>query len=147
MSINMTVQSGVVKSPALRYDSQSRPEFRFTLVQETEKDWPLYLPCFSPGAAGERLASELEDGMAIIITSGRLSYRKRSTKAGEVSRLEILVWAADTISPQEPADRSTSGVGAAPQEIVAPGGSGEATVPKKGRPRYPKHLQDTWTPN
>jgi hypothetical protein len=31
MSINMVVQSEVVKSPALRYAANSKPEFRFTL--------------------------------------------------------------------------------------------------------------------
>ena len=97
MSINLTVQDGVVKSPALRYDSNSKPELCFTLVQ-TEKDWPLYLPCTAVGAAAERLASEIEDGQHIVISSGKLCYRKRTTKLGEQSRMEILVWQVDRLS-------------------------------------------------
>lgn len=142
MSVNMTVQSGVVRSPALRYDSQSRAEFRFTLDQ-TEGDWHLYLPCFSPGAAGERLASELDDGMSIVITSGKLAYRNRTTKLGEQSRMEILVWAVDrlTESPQDARAEASEGDPPSPVEIVAPEGEGAAALPKKGKRRYPK-----WTP-
>jgi hypothetical protein len=95
--LNLVIASGEVKSPALRYDAHSKPEFRFTF-QQMEKDWPLYLPCFSPGAAGERLAGEVEAGQHILITSGKLAYKKRTTKAGEVSRLEILVWQVDRLS-------------------------------------------------
>ena len=66
MAVNMTVQSGVVKSPALRYTSDGKVEYRFTLMQQ-EKDWLLYLPCFAPGAAGERLHEQLDEGMTIVI--------------------------------------------------------------------------------
>jgi hypothetical protein len=74
MSINMVVASGLLKSPALRYATEGKPEFRFTLVQ-MEKDWPLYLPCCAVGAAAERLAGELEADMHILVTSGKLCYR------------------------------------------------------------------------
>ena len=96
---------GIVQHPALRYDEHSKPEFRFTL-QQMEKEWPLYLPCFSPGAAGERLASEIDEGDHVVITSGKLAYRKRQTKAGEVSHLEILVWAVDRLPTSLDVDTS-----------------------------------------
>jgi hypothetical protein len=47
--------------------------------------------CCASGAAATRLAETLEDGQHIVVTSGKLCYRKRTTKAGEQSRLEILV--------------------------------------------------------
>jgi hypothetical protein len=97
IAINLVVQDGIVQHPALRYDSNSKPESRFTLVQ-TEKDWPLYLPCTAVGSAAERLASEIEDGQHIVITSAKLCYRKRATKAGEQSRMEILVWSIDRLT-------------------------------------------------
>jgi hypothetical protein len=97
MSLNLVVLDGVASHVALRYDEHSKPELRFTLTQ-TEKDWPLYLPCFSPGAAGERLAAEIEEGQHVVVTSGKLTYRKRDTKAGPQSRLEILVWSIDRLS-------------------------------------------------
>ena len=40
----------------------------------------------------EHLAEELNEGDFIVVTTGELVYRKRQTKAGELSRLEILVW-------------------------------------------------------
>jgi hypothetical protein len=132
--LNLVLASGEVKSPALRYDANSKPEFRFTL-QQMEKDWPLYLPCFSPGAAGERLASELEAGQHILITSGKLAYKKRATKAGEVSRLEILVWAGDRLSESTgpaQADAPESGSGLDEVEI-------NHESPRRPRKRsYPK---------
>ena len=35
MAINLVVLDGVVKSLAMKYDAQSRPELRWTLAQET----------------------------------------------------------------------------------------------------------------
>ena len=147
MSVNVVIQSGLVKSPALRYDHQSRPEFRFTLEQR-DGDFCLWLPCFTPGAAAERLAGELEDGMSICITSGRLAYKKRTTKSGEVSRLEILVWAVDRLSASasvehEPSPEYGSGSDEAACNLEP------ASVPemKKARkPRYGKHLREPWQP-
>jgi len=49
-------------------------------------------PCCAVGATAEKLASELDEGMFVVITVGEFCYRKRQTKAGEMSRLEILVW-------------------------------------------------------
>jgi hypothetical protein len=76
MSINMVVQAGVMKSPALRYGPDGKPEFRFTLVQP-EKDWQVFLPCCSPGAATvcdeERCRSES------LIRPGTQSVRNCST--------------------------------------------------------------------
>ena len=53
MSLNLVVQDGVVRSLALKYDAQAKPELRFTLEQ-TEyatdgKPWRLYLPCCAAG--------------------------------------------------------------------------------------------------
>jgi hypothetical protein len=132
MSLNVVIIDGVASHIALRYDEFSKPELRWTLTQ-TEKDWPLYLPCFSPGAAGERLASEIEDGSHVVITSGKLAYRKRDTKAGPQSRLEILVWSIDRLSESPQVARSDVGEGGEP-------GDEPVQVPevKVRRPRYPK---------
>jgi single-stranded DNA-binding protein len=97
MSINLVVLDGIVKSPALRYATDGKPEFRFTPQQE-ENGFHLWLPCCAVGSAAERLASELEDGQQIVITSGKLCYRKRQTKMGEQSRLEVLVWSVERLS-------------------------------------------------
>lgn len=135
MSVNIVVQDGVVKSPSLKYDSQSRPEFRFTLVQ-MEKDWPLYLPCCAVGGTAERLASQIDDGQHILVTSGKLCYRKRQTKAGEQSRMEILVWTVDRLTASAQVERSDDAAYPSQGEPVA-----VAPEPKVRKPRYPK-----WTP-
>ena len=141
MSIDLVVQAGVVKSPALRYDANSRPELRFTLLQ-TEyatdgKSWPLFIPCCAVSATAERLASELEEDMAIVITSGKLCYRKRQTKLGEQSRLEILVWGIERLSTVGAVKSSAPGEYAGDHDTGAllPEAPGPA---KKGKPRYPK---------
>ena len=155
MSINLVVQDGVVKSPGLRYDSNSKPELRFTLVQ-TEKEWPLYLPCTAVGAAAERLASEIEDGQHIIVTSGKLCYRKRSTKLGEQSRMEILVWSIDRLSgiDHQETSETTAPNSMSEEPALNVGHSGEsdgederARAPKARRPRLPKHLKEPWVPS
>jgi hypothetical protein len=98
MPINMVVADGIVKSLALKYGADGKPECRFTLHQE-ENGFPLFIPCCAVGQAAERLAGDLEDGMHIVITSGKLCYRKRSTaKHGEVSRMEVLVWSVDRLA-------------------------------------------------
>jgi hypothetical protein len=144
MSLNMVVVDGIASHVALRYDEQAKPELRFTLVQQ-EKEWPLYLPCFSPGAAGERLASEIDDGSHIVVTSGKLAYKKRSTQKGEVSRLEILVWSVDRLSGSAPAEHEPSpeynAEGEAPAFNLghsgAPDGRDErAPASKARRPRW-----------
>jgi hypothetical protein len=43
------------------------------------------------GQAALRLTEELEDGLPVVVTAGKLCYRKRQTMLGEQSRLEILV--------------------------------------------------------
>ncbi len=108
MAVNLVLASGVVKSLALKYDHQSRPELRFTLEQR-DGEFCLWLPCFTPGAAAERLAGDLEDGMHICITSGRLAYKKRPTKAGEQARLEILVWSIERLSESPQVERTDEG--------------------------------------
>jgi hypothetical protein len=116
MSINLVVLDGVVKSLALKYDSQSRPELRFTLAQETGgvnehgQPWVSWWPCCASGPTAERLAGELEDGQHVVITRGKLCYRKRSLKSGEVSRIEILVWQTERLSASPGAETSQDGV-------------------------------------
>jgi hypothetical protein len=96
MAINLVVLDGMVQHVALRYDEHSRPELRFTLQQVDHatdgKAWTFYWPCCTSGSAAERLASEIEDGQHIVVTSGKLVYRKRATKLGEQSRMEILTF-------------------------------------------------------
>jgi hypothetical protein len=101
MAINMVVLDGIVKSLALKYGPESKPELRFTLEQQ-DGAFSLYLPCCAVGAAAERLATEMEDGQHVVVTSGKLCYRKRDTKAGPQSRLELLVWSVDRLSASSP---------------------------------------------
>jgi hypothetical protein len=130
MSVNLVVIDGTIKGLSLKYDSESKPELRFTLAQETGgynehgHPWVSYWPCCASGATAERLAGELEDGQHIVITSGKLVYRKRSTKTGDQSRMEILVWQIDRLSASPAAETSQ---GAADdfyvrRRRVAPGG-------------------------
>lgn len=137
ININVVVQSGVVKWPALRYDGVGRPEFRFVLYRETQNAegqvFPLSIPCCSPGATGERLAEELSEGDFIIVTVAELVYRRRETKEGEKSRLEILVWRVQ----KDDAALATSGAA----ERSADHTRNELTTeppPKVRKPRYPK---------
>ena len=143
MAVNLVVQDGVVKSPALRYSTDGKPELRFTLAQ-TEKDWPLYLPCVAVGSAAERLASELEDGQHIMVTSAKLVYRKRSAKGVEQSRMEILVLAVDRLTVNRavchhrvlPRDRSPD------EAALLTEDSGASERKKSRKPRYgwkPEH--------
>jgi hypothetical protein len=133
MGINIVVQDGVVKSPALRYGADGKPEFRFTLKQ-SEKGWSLFLPCVALGSVGERLAGELEDGENVVITSGKLCYRKRSIKGIEQSRLEILVWSVDRLAtlPQDQSLGQGEGNSEGDESPMAP----EAKV---RRARYQKY--------
>jgi hypothetical protein len=137
MPINVVVADGIVENLALRYDANSKPECRFTLHQE-ENGYPLYVPCCAVGQAAERLAGELEDGMHVVITSGKLCYRKRTTaKHGEVSRMEVLVWGVDrlTTPPQETRSEVTEGKGMDPEPIDAPEPDPEPNVRRR---TYPK---------
>lgn len=67
ITINAVIQSGTVKWPALRYDVSGKPEFRFVLYREMQnaegQTFLLSIPCCSPGATGERLATELDEGV------------------------------------------------------------------------------------
>ncbi len=131
MAVNMIVASGRVKAPALRYATDGKAEYRFTLEQQ-EGDFCLWLPCFAPGAAAERLHEQLDEGMTIVITSGKLAYKKRSTKSGEVSRLEILTWAVDVLT----------GIDATAQADVPEYGSGSDAVEiNHGAPSVPETKQ------
>jgi hypothetical protein len=87
--------------------------------------------------AAERLAEQINDGDHIVITSGRLTYRKRSTKLGEQSRMEILVWAVDRLSESSQEERSgaSEGKDIAPESIDAPEPAPASTVRKRGYPK------------
>ena len=80
-------------------------------------------------STGERLAEELNEGDFAVVTVGELVYRKRETKEGEESRLEILVW------------RVQKGESAAASDPIAADAISEPSAEpsaKKGKPRYPK---------
>jgi hypothetical protein len=149
LNINVVVQSGVVKWPALRYDAHSRPEFRFVLYRETQntdgQTFALSIPCCAVGATAEKLASEVDEGMFVMVTVGELVYRKRQTKQVEVSRLEILVWRVqigDAWLPGAPvAARAETDAG---PESSAPVGIFDTPAPKSRKPRarYPKWKPD-----
>jgi single-stranded DNA-binding protein len=132
ITINAVIQSGTVQWPALRYDHSGKPEFRFTLVRSTQgaeaQTFTMSLPCCAVGTTAERLATEVDEGDFIVVTQGELVYRKRSTKDGEKSRLEILVW---RVQKGEPNLAGASVVSEAAADTPAP-------EPKKGKPRYPK---------
>lgn len=137
--MNVVIVSGEVQFLALRYDAQGKPELRFTLAQE-ENGFHLYLPCCASGSAAERLGSELEDGMAVVITSGKLCYRKHQTQKGELSRMEVLCWTVDklTESPQVERLDGTATLRSPGAAIVTPGCDSAAALPQgKGKPRYP----------
>jgi hypothetical protein len=137
MPINMAVADGIVKSLGLKYDAQGKPECRFTLYQE-ENGYPLYIPCCAVGATAERLAGDLEDGMHIVITSGKLCYRKRHTaKHGEVSRMEVLVWGVDrlTTSPQDARSDVAEGGDEGRESLDAPEPDPAPNVRKRPYPK------------
>src|SRR5262245_15942990 len=104
LNINVVVQSGVVQWPALRYDAQGKPEFRWTLVRQTTSAdgqvFTLSLPGGAVGKTAEQLAADLNEGDSIVVTQGELVYRKRQTKTGEQSRLEILAWRVQQVRPE-----------------------------------------------
>jgi hypothetical protein len=79
MAINVVVQSGSVNNLGLRYADDGKPELRWTLSQ-VEGGFTLWIPCCSYGTTGEKLAEQINDGDSIVITSGKLCWRKR-TKA------------------------------------------------------------------
>lgn len=136
MSVNLVVQEGIVKNPALRYGADGKPECRFTLLQ-VDNGFTLYLPCCALGNVAERVAEQITEGDHIVITSGRLTYRKRSTKLGEQSRMEILVWSVERLaeSAQEPRSDDAEGDHTSDATPMAP-------EPKVRKPRYPK-----WQPS
>lgn len=135
MSTNVVILDGTVNSLALRYDSQARPELRWTLVATDQgpdgQPWTSYWPCCASGSTALRLAETLEDGQYIVSSSGRLCYRKRQTRTGEQSRVEVLTWTADVLSESPQAERSDEGEqenqGGEPAN--APGG--ERPLPQK----------------
>jgi hypothetical protein len=145
MAINLVVLDGVVKQLAMKYDSQSRPELRFTLQQETGgvnehgQPWVSWWPCCASGPTAERLAGELEDGQHVVITSGKLVYRKRALKTGDQSRIEILVWQTERLSASPAAETSP---GAAADSVsdgsTLPQEDASMSETQKGKPRYPK---------
>jgi single-stranded DNA-binding protein len=130
MAVNVIVASGKVKSPALRYATDGKPELRFTLDQQ-DGEFHLWLPCCASGSAAERLASELEDGQHVVITSGKLVYRKRSTKLGEQSRLEVLVWQVDRLAESPQVERTDEGEQEKPGGEPANAPGGERPLPQK----------------
>ena len=86
--INLVAQSGVVKWPSLKYNAKGQPEFHFVLAKSGAYAWSM--PCCAIGHTAEKLAGDLDEGMPVLISAAELCYRKRDTKAGEVSRMEIL---------------------------------------------------------
>jgi hypothetical protein len=140
--VNAVIQSGMVKWPGLRYDGNGRPEFRFVLYRETTnaegQTFPLSIPCCSPGATGERFATELDEGDFVVVTVGELVYRRRDTKDGEKSGLEILGWRVQ----KDDTALATPAAAAPSADHVEP-----EPDPKPRKPRLPKHLQRPWTPH
>jgi hypothetical protein len=140
ININAVFQSGIVQWPAIRYGGDGKPEFRFSLYRETQsaegQTCPLSIPCWAVGTTAERLAGELHEGIFIVITVGELCYRKRQTKLGEISQLEILVW---RVQVGELAPASVP--------VAAPSMTDAMPVldqtSKKGKPRYPKWRQES----
>ncbi len=149
--INLVAQSGIVRWPVLRYNEKGSPEFRFTLAKSGAYPWSI--PCCAVGHTAEKLAGDLDEGMPIIISAAELCYRKRQTKAGEVSRMEILVWRVQVGHPDvarvaqdehtAPGEDDSTSAGA----IVEPEPTERATATKARRPRVPKHLTVPYTPN
>jgi single-stranded DNA-binding protein len=123
------VLDGVVKGLALRYAADGKPELRFTLEQTEHaidgKPWTSYWPCCALGPTAERLASELDEGQRILVSSGKLCYRKRTTKLGEQSRMEVLVWTVERLTEvtqdeREPTSETASERDTSPESVMAP---------------------------
>src|SRR5262245_61219574 len=99
--LNLVVLESVVKELRLAIDSAGKPECRFTLVQlgpnPAGRTWQSYFPCYSVGRVAEKLADDLENGRRVVISNAKLVYKRRDTKAGEQSRMEVLVWAAEPL--------------------------------------------------
>jgi hypothetical protein len=144
MAVNVVILDGEVKSLTMKSDAQSKPELRFTLAQATGLDgtgqpWVSYWPCCASGTTAERLGTELEDGQHIVITSGKLCYRKRATKTGEVSRMEILVWQVDRLSDGDHAYASPGDTAnAMPDDAAVHHEVPSVPDAKQGKPHDPK---------
>jgi hypothetical protein len=153
MSVNFMVLDGTMKGLSLKYDAQSKPELRFTLAQETSHDthgqpWVSYWPCCASGPTAERLAGELEDGLHVVITSGKLCYRKRVLKTGDQSQIEILVWQIDRLSDVDHAQTSPGDVADGESHATAlPQEDASVSDVKKGKPRYPKWRPEQGAPS
>jgi single-stranded DNA-binding protein len=132
LNVNVVVQSGIVKWPSLKYGPTDSPEYRFTLYRETQnadgQTFPLSIPCCAVSGTAERLASETDEGDFIVVTQGELVYRKRDTKDGEKSRLEILVW---RVQKGEPLAEASVAMDATSEPTPEP-------PPKVRRRSYPK---------
>jgi hypothetical protein len=75
--------------------AQNRPCLRDRVILFAGRyTYPWSMPCCAIGHTAEKLAGDLDEGMPVLISAAELCYRKRDTKAGEVSRMEILVWHA-----------------------------------------------------
>ena len=149
MSINSVLVDGIVQHPALRYAADGKPEYRFVLEHVDEFDgrrFTLYVSCCASGKAAERLHEALDEGMAIQVTGGKICYRRRQTQQGELSRMEIFVWAVKPLAGEAQDERTDRDEGDSPSavEIVQPRGNGERLPSKKGKPRYPKSLGQPW---
>ena len=68
-------------------------------------------PAVRQGKTAERLASELERWRQhILVTSGEVRViASGTTKAGEQSRLEVLVWQADVLASEVSAEGEARG--------------------------------------
>ena len=120
MPVNSILLDGVIERLALRYDDAGRPELRCT-VKHTKGEWPLYVPACAVGSTAERLTEEIAEGDHILITSGQLCYRKRPTKGGgDVSRLELLMWAVEVLRRSESPEDARSEDGAAGDRLNDP---------------------------
>jgi len=100
--VNVVIIDGVVGNLALRFDEQGRAECRWTLTHTTigpnGEQWTNYWPCCALGSAAERLAQTLDEGQHVLVTTGKLCYRKRTVKGVDQGRVEVLVWAAEVLT-------------------------------------------------
>jgi single-stranded DNA-binding protein len=142
MSVNLVVQSGTVKNLALRYGPDGKGECRFTLLQ-VDNGFTLFLPCCALGTVAERIAEQITEGDHVMITNGRLTYRKRETKLGEQARMEILVWSVEILTTSPQAARSDDAEGDHTSDV-----ENSAPEPKPRRRGYPKAaLQGGFAPH
>jgi single-stranded DNA-binding protein len=113
----------------ISWTEAGKPQTSLTLVVE-DGGYKTFIPILVVGPKAEAAAETLNPGDAIEV-EGRLAWKAGRTK--EFGKLVVMTFSVDRLQ----ASSGMPPVSLEGQtEIVDPGGAGEVTQPKKGRPRY-----------